>query len=429
MSERYGRSEELLKRAERSIPLGTQTFSKSKTQFPFGVSPYYATRAKGARLSDADGNEYIDFINSLASVTLGYNDPDVTAAVQAQLERGVIFSLPTELEIDVAEQLIDMVPCAERVRFGKNGSDATAGAVRIARAFTGRDRIAVCGYHGWQDWYIGSTARNKGVPAATRELTHRFEYNDLDSLDRLFHGHRDQIAAVILEPMNVVEPKPGFLEGVAEMARSRGAVVIFDETITGFRFANGGAQELFGVTPDLATLGKGLANGFPLSAVVGRADIMAEMEEVFFSFTMGGETLSLAAASAALRKVKNEPVVEKLRRTGVAILEGTRERIWRHGIDSFLSMSGHPSWTFLQFSDANGCSMWEIKTLFMQEVLQRGILTHGTHNVSYAHSEQDVDRLLEVYDQVFPILREAVVDGAMRQYLRCKPLEPLFRVR
>ena len=429
MSERYGRSEELLKRAERSIPLGTQTFSKSKTQFPFGVSPYYATRAKGARLSDADGNEYIDFINSLASVTLGYNDPDVTAAVQAQLERGVIFSLPTELEIDVAEQLIDMVPCAERVRFGKNGSDATAGAVRIARAFTGRDRIAVCGYHGWQDWYIGSTARNKGVPAATRELTHRFEYNDLDSLDRLFHGHRDQIAAVILEPMNVVEPKPGFLEGVAVMARSRGAVVIFDETITGFRFANGGAQELFGVTPDLATLGKGLANGFPLSAVVGRADIMAEMEEVFFSFTMGGETLSLAAASAALRKVKNEPVVEKLRRTGVAILEGTRERIWRHGIDSFLSTSGHPSWTFLQFSDANGCSMWEIKTLFMQEVLQRGILTHGTHNVSYAHSEQDVDRLLEVYDQVFPILREAVVDGAMRQYLRCKPLEPLFRVR
>lgn len=429
MSERYGRSEELLKRAERSIPLGTQTFSKSKTQFPFGVSPYYATRAKGARLWDADGNEYIDFINGLAAVTLGYNDPDVMAAVQAQLDLGVIFSLPTELEIDVAEQLIDMVPCAERVRFGKNGSDATAGAVRIARAFTGRDRIAVSGYHGWQDWYIGSTARNKGVPAATRELTHRFEYNNLDSLDRLFRDHQDQLAAVILEPMNVVEPMAGFLEGVAEMARNRGSVVIFDETITGFRFANGGAQEFFGVTPDLATLGKGLANGFPLSAVVGRADIMAEMEEVFFSFTMGGEALSLAAASAALRKIKNEPVVEKLRRTGVAILEGTRERIRRHGLESFLSTSGHPSWTFLQFSDANGCSMWEIKTLFMQEVLQRGILTHGTHNVSYAHSEQDVDRLLEVYDQVFPILREAVMDGAMRQYLRCKPLEPLFRVR
>jgi glutamate-1-semialdehyde 2,1-aminomutase len=267
------------------------------------------------------------------------------------------------------------------------------------------------------------------VPAATRALTHRFDYNDLESLDRLFRDRRDEIAAVILEPMNVADPKPGFLEGVAETARRHGAVLIFDETITGFRFANGGAQELFGVTPDLATLGKGLANGYPLSAVVGRADIMAEMEEVFFSFTMGGEALSLAAASAALRKVKQEPVVEQLLRTGISILAGTRERITRHGVGSFLNASGHPSWTFLQFSDSNGCSMWEIKTLFMQEVLARGVLTLGTHNVSYAHSEGDVARLMTVYDEVFPILREAVVDGAMKQYLRCKPLEPLFRVR
>ena len=170
MSERYRRSEELLARAEQTIPLGTQTFSKSKTQFPYGVSPFYATRAKGSRLWDADGNEYIDFINSLCSVTLGYNDPDVTAAVRAQLDEGVIFSLPSELEIQVAELLVDLVPCAERVRFGKNGSDATAGAVRVARAFTGRDRVAVCGYHGWQDWYIGTTSRNAGVPASLSSI-------------------------------------------------------------------------------------------------------------------------------------------------------------------------------------------------------------------------------------------------------------------
>jgi len=429
MSERYRRSEELLARAERTIPLGTQTFSKSKTQFPYGVSPFYAARAQGSRLWDADGNEYIDFICSLASVTLGYNDPDVTAAVRAQLENGVIFSLPTELEVQVAELLVELVPSAERVRFGKNGSDATAGAVRVARAFTGRDRVAVCGYHGWQDWYIGSTARNKGVPTATRALTHRFDYNSLDSLDRLFREHPGEFAAVIMEPMNFAEPVPGFLAGVAELTRKNGAVLVFDEIITGFRVANGGAQELLGVTPDLTCLGKGIANGYPLSAVVGRADIMALMEEVFFSFTMGGEALSLAAAAAALSKVKREPVVDTLRGTGQKILDGTRERIARHGVGGFARTSGHPSWTALQFTDTPTCSQWEIKTLFMQEVQARGILSLGTHLVTYAHSTDDVARLLQVYDEVFPILREAVEEGAMKQYLRCAPLQPLFRVR
>ena len=429
MSERYRRSEELLARAERTIPLGTQTFSKSKTQFPYGVSPFYAARALGSRLWDADGNEYIDFISSLCSVTLGYNDPDVTAAVGAQLEKGVIFSLPTELELQVAELVVELVPSAERARFGKNGSDATAGAIRVARAFTSRDRVAVCGYHGWQDWYIGSTARNRGVPAATRALTHRFDYNDLDSLDRVLREHPNEFAAVIMEPMNVAEPAPGFLAGVAELTRKNRAVLVFDEVITGFRFANGGAQELFGVTPDLTCLGKGIANGYPLSAVVGRADIMALMEEVFFSFTMGGEALSLAAAAAALTKLKREPVVDTLRRTGQKILDGTRERIARHGIGGFARTSGHPSWTFLQFVDMPNCSQWEIKTLFMQEVQARGILSLGTHNVTYAHSDDDVARLLRVYDEVFPILREAVEEGAMKQYLHCRPLEPLFRVR
>ncbi len=429
MSQRYRRSEDLLARAELTIPLGTQTFSKSKTQFPLGVSPFYAARAQGSRLWDADGNEYIDFINSLAAVTLGYNDPDVTAAVRRQLDDGMIFSLPHELEIEVAEILVEMVPCAERVRFGKNGSDATAGAVRVARAYTKRDRVAVCGYHGWQDWYIGSTLRNRGVPQATRDLTHRFDYNDVDSLDRLLTQHPQEFAAVILEPMNVVEPQAGFLEGVAERSRKHGAVLVFDEIITGFRFANGGAQELFGVTPDLTALGKGIANGYPLSAVVGRADVMQLMEEVFFSFTMGGEALSLAAALATMRKLQREPVTETIRRTGARILAGTNERIERHGIGKFARTSGHPSWTFVHFADTATCSQFEIKTLFMQEALSRGILTLGTHNVSYAHSSGDVDRLLQVYDEVFPILREAVEEGAMKQYLRCTPLQPLFRVR
>src|SRR6185312_4158210 len=224
MSERYRRSEELLARAERTIPLCTQTFSKSKTQFPYGVSPFYAARAQGSHLWDADGNEYIDFISSLCAVTLGYNDPDVTAAVRAQLDNGVIFSLPTELEVQVSELLVELVPCAERVRFGKNGSDATAGAVRLARAFTGRDRVAVCGYHGWQDWYIGATARHRGVPQAVRDLTHNFPFNDLQALETLFDTHAGEFAAVILEPMNVVAPAAGYLEGVRDLAHKHGAL-------------------------------------------------------------------------------------------------------------------------------------------------------------------------------------------------------------
>ncbi|HUE19460.1 MAG TPA: aminotransferase class III-fold pyridoxal phosphate-dependent enzyme, partial [Stellaceae bacterium] len=278
MSERYKKSEELLQRALRVIPLGSQTFSKSFTQYPLGVSPYFIQRGKGGHVWDVDGNEYVDFVNGLCAVTLGYDDADVTRAVKAQLEDGVIFTLPHPLEMQVAEAIVDMVPCAEMVRFGKNGSDVTAAAVRLARAFTGRDHVAVCGYHGWQDWYIGSTARNRGVPEAVRRLTHGFTYNDLESLKRVLTEHSGDVAAVILEPMNSQAPKDGFLEGVKELAHRHGALLVFDEVITGFRFANGGAQEFFGVTPDLACFGKGVANGYPVSAIAGRADIMKLME-------------------------------------------------------------------------------------------------------------------------------------------------------
>ncbi len=429
MTARYARSEALLDRARRTIPLGAQTFSKSITQFPLGVSPYFAERAQAGHVWDADGNRYIDMVNALAAVTLGHCDPDVTAAVTEQLGRGVIFSLSSALEADVAEAICEMVPCAEAVRFGKNGSDATAGAVRIARAFTGRDRVAVCGYHGWQDWYIGATARNKGVPAATRALTHTFAYNDLTSLDAVFAAHPGEVAAVMLEPMNIADPAPGFLEGVAERARAAGAVLIFDETITGFRFAAGGAQARFGVTPDIATFGKGLANGYPLSAVAGRADVMAEMEEVFFSFTMGGECLSLAAAKAVLDKLRREPVLETIAGRGARLKAGLADLIATHGCGAFAGVAGDPSWSFFTLADAPTASAFELKTLFLQEVFARGLLTLGTHNLSYAHSDADIADTLAVYDAVLPALKAAAEDGALRQLLRCEPLEPLFKVR
>lgn len=424
----FTKSQEMLTRAERVIPLGSQTFSKSRTQYPYGVSPYFITRASGSRAWDVDGNEYIDFVSSLCSVTLGYQDPDVTDAVARQLQDGVIFSLPHLVETEVAELICEMVPCAEKVRFGKNGSDATAGAIRVARAHTGRDRVATCGYHGWQDWYIGSTARHKGVPKATRDLTHGFAYNQLESLRAVLEAHPGEFAAVILEPMNVVEPEPGFLEGVKSLAHEHGALLVFDETITGFRYANGGAQELFGVIPDLATFGKGLANGYPVSAVAGRADVMKQMEDVFFSFTFGGEALSLAAAKATLLKLKREPVVATIAERGRELTAGLREVIAARKLGEVFSVSGHPSWTFMNIAASSG-PVFEIKTLLLQELFQRGILTIGTHNLSYAHSQDDIRALVAAYDGAMEVVKEALEGGDVRAKLRCEPLQPLFKVR
>lgn len=422
-------SEAYLARAEKVIPLGSQTFSKSRTQYPFGVSPYFVTRASGSRCWDIDGNEYIDFVSSLASITLGYNDPDVTRSVSEQLQSGVIFSLPHPLEAEVAELICEMVPCAEMVRFGKNGSDATSGAVRLARAFTGRDHVAVCGYHGWQDWYIGSTARRRGVPQATQDLTHSFVYNNLESLRALLEARPGAFATVILEPMNVSAPAPDFLQGVKDLAHEHGALLIFDETITGFRYSNGGAQQAFGVTPDLATFGKGLANGFPISAIAGRRDVMKLMEEIFFSFTFGGEALSLAAAKATLSKLRREPVVQTLAARGNAIIDGTRAVIERHELSDVFSVSGHPSWSFLNIRDARGATAFEIKTLWMQEMLQRGLLSVGSHNVNYAHSEADIQVLIDAYSDVLPMIGKVLQEGKLRAALRCEPLVPLFKVR
>lgn len=429
MSSRYEASQQHLARARQSIPLGAQTFSKSVTAYPYGVSPYFAARASGSSVFDIDGNEYTDFVNALASVTLGYADPDVNAAVTAQLAEGTIFTLSHRLEAELAELICEVVPSAEMVRFGKNGSDATTGAIRIARAYTGRDHVLMCGYHGWQDWSIGTTARNKGVPKATQELTHTFPYNDLAAFDLKLAELDGKVAAVILEPMNVVAPHPGYLEALKAKTHAAGAVLIFDETITGFRFALGGAQELLGVTPDLTTLGKGIANGFPLSAICGRRDIMMEMEEVFFSFTMGGEALSLAAGKATIEKLRREPVIESLRRQGHKIASGTRALIERHGLASTVSISGDPTWTFLLLKDAPTASSFELKTLLMQELHARGILMVGTHNMSYAHSDADVEQLLTAYDEVLPMLADAAYNGALKQLLKCEPLVPLFKVR
>jgi len=422
-------SEKMLARAEKTIPLGTQTFSKSKTQFPHGVSPFYATHGKGSKLWDVDGNEYIDFANSLAAITLGYSDDDINKAVKDQLEKGTIFSLPTELEIELSEKICEIIPCAEMVRFGKNGSDATAGAIRVSRAFTGRDHVAVCGYHGWQDWYIGSTQRNLGVPESTRNLTHNFIYNDINSLNDIFKKYPGQIACVIMEAMNISEPTNNFLHQVQDLAKKNGAVFILDETITGFRYDIGGAQKYFNITPDLATFGKCMSNGFPISAIAGRSDIMKFFEEVFFSFTFGGETLSIVASLACIKKYQEQNVTEFLKKQGEKIFNGVANIIKKNNSENIFDIKGHPSWSFFVIKDFNGYNSFEIKTLFMQEMISRGIITIGAHNISYSHDDNDINKLLKAYEEVMPIMVDAINNREIEKKIRCEFLKPLFKVR
>jgi glutamate-1-semialdehyde 2,1-aminomutase len=429
LENRYRQSTELLARACRVIPTGSQTFSKSLKHYPAGVSPLFLVRGRGSHVWDVDGNEYVDYINSLATINLGHGDPDVTAAVQEQLRDGVIFSLPHPIEMKVAEKMREMVPCAEMTRFGKNGSDATTGAIRLARAYTNRDHVLVCGYHGWQDWYIGATTRSRGVPKAVRDLTHTFAYNDIAAVDRLFREYKDQIAAVILEPMSTTLPKPGYLEELKELTHRHGAVLIFDEMVTGFRFAAGGAQAKFNVVPDLATFGKAMANGYPLSAICGKASIMNLMEEVFVSLTYGGEALSLAAALAAMTKIQREPVIETMHAQGAKVMSAVQRLISTHGVGHILSVSGSPTWGFVEFEDVGGYSKWQVKTLFLQEVLARGLLTMGLHIMSYAHTDADVLFLTQVYGEVFPLLKQAVADKMMARLLLTRPLEPVFKLR
>ncbi len=427
--ERYRHSTGYLQRALNTIPLGSQTFSKSMTQYPVGVSPLFIERGQGASVWDVDGNEYVDFISGLLSVLIGYCDPDVDQAVQKQMTSGVSFSLPHRLEMEVSELLVDTIPCAEMVRFGKNGTDSTSAAIRLARAFTGRDDVAVCGYHGWQDWYIGSTTRSMGVPAATQSLTHTFQYNNLESLQAIFDQHPKGIAAVMMEPMNVAYPNNQFLQQVKTLAHQHGALLIFDETITGFRFSRGGAQELFNVTPDLATFGKGMGNGYPISAVVGRRDVMKLMEDIFYSGTFAGETLSLAAAKAVIHKLHDGHLLENLHSNGRYLIDGLDKKIIEAGLQETLSVCGHPSWSFLTFKATKDHSDWQLKTLFLQEIFKLGFLTVGSHNLSCSHTREHIDQLLKAYGTVFKTLTKVHNGEPLKKYLSVEPLQPLFKVR
>ena len=429
MSERYFESESFLKFAESRIPLGSQTFSKSRTQYPVGVSPLFAAHAKGAHIWDVDGNKYLDLVNALAAVTVGYKNRKIDSAVRNQMKSGVTLSLPTKLEYEVAELIGELVPSAQMVRFAKNGTDATSGAVRLARAYTGRNVVAMCGYHGWQDWSIATTTRNGGVPKEIANLTKTFKYNDIQTLAEIFSEFPNQIACVIMEPMNSTFPQDNFLQKVRDLCNQHSAILIFDETITGFRLDKGGAQTLFNVIPDLSTFGKGIANGYPLSVVAGRKDIMREMESIFFSGTFGGELLSLTAAREILKMHQQDSIVPKLIDTGEYINTNLQELINKNEMSEILKLSGHSSWTFLNWTPTDSSSLDELKTYFLQEMFREGILVLNTHNISTSMRSREVSHLLEKYETVLARIRHALETGGVGKYLEVEPLVPLFKVR
>jgi glutamate-1-semialdehyde aminotransferase/spore coat polysaccharide biosynthesis protein SpsF (cytidylyltransferase family) len=422
-------SQAWLERAKKVIPGCAQTFSKGYTQYVQGIAPIFLERGKGCRVWDVDGNEYIDYVQGLLPNILGYAHGEVNAAAAAQLAEGHSFSLPHPLEVQLAERLTRLIPCAEMVRFGKNGSDATSGAVRAARAFTGRDRIACCGYHGWQDWYIGSTTRNAGVPKAVRELTHPFAYNDLAGLEKLLGEHPREFAAVIMEPFNFVDPAAGFLEGVKDLADRHGALLIFDEICVGFHFGLGGAQKLFGVTPDLACFGKAMGNGFPISCVVGRSDVMRIFNEIFYSFTFAGEVASMAAAMKVLDILEQTDALARIESNGRILQDGLNAMAREAGMSGQIRAVGRPQWSLLKFSDRDGADSPLVKNLFQQEAVKRGVLLLATHNVTAAHDGAAIHQTLEIYAEVVKTLAAWLGEADPARFLEGPMTQPVFRVR
>ena len=394
-----------------------------------GVAPVFLAKGKGCRVWDVDGNEYIDYIQGLLPNILGYAHEEVNEAVLLQLERGHSFSLPHPVEVELAERLTKIIPCAEMVRFGKNGSDATSGAVRAARAFTGRERIACCGYHGWQDWYIGSTTRNAGVPEAVRGLTHAFVYNDLESLRKLLGEHPGEFAAVIMEPVNFWPPAAGFLEGVKKLAHEHGAILIFDEICSGFHFGLGGAQKRFGVTPDMACFGKAMGNGFPIACVVGKADVMRVFEDIFFSFTFGGEVASMAAAMKVLDVLETTDALARIEVNGRLVQEGLNTIARDAGLQERIKCIGYPCWSLIKFLDADAKDSLLVRSLFTQECVKRGLLLLATHNMTAAHDPLAIEQTLKVYAEVCKTLARWLQESQPAQHLEGEIIQPVFKVR
>ena len=418
------KSDELYARAQRIMTPVTQTLAKGPGQYTKGVSPKYVKRAKGSHIWDVDGNEYIDFQMGIGPISLGYAYPRVDEAIKAQLEDGITFSMMHELEVELAELIHEIIPNAESIRISKTGADVCSAAVRVSRAFTGRNKVLCCGYHGWHDWYIGTTSRDKGIPQESKDLVSAFEYNNIDSLKALLD---DDVACVILEPFIFDAPKDNFLHEVTRLCRENGTLLIFDEMWTGFRVAVGGAQEYFGITPDLAVYSKAFANGMPIALLTGRRDVMQLFEQdVFFFTTFGGEALSLAAAVATIAEMREKNVPARLAEQGKKLKDGYNEIAAELDISQYTKCYGYDCRTIVTFDPSAGNGM-EIKAFVQQEMFKRGIMWGGFHNMCFSHTDADVAYTLSAYREVLPLLKEAIEAGDVASRLLGEPVEAVFR--
>jgi glutamate-1-semialdehyde 2,1-aminomutase len=380
--------------------------------------PYFAERAEGYELFDSSGRSYVDWVNGGGPVLLGYRHPAVEEAIVSQLAAGPMLTLMNSVEVEVASMLTEMIPCAEMVTFGKNGSDVVTAAVRVARAATGRQVILQFGIHGFHDWFTCLHRGAEGIPKILRSLVYPFPYNDLAALERLFDEYIGEVAAVVMEPMTVDPPVPGYLEGVRELTQRYGALLVFDEMVTAFRLGNGGAQELFGVTPDLSCGGKAIANGMPLSVLVGKREYMEYLPKVAYGMTFRGETLSLAAARAVLRTLCDEPVAEQVARTGAQLRAGYSAACAELGIHS--ALIGPDARMAFSFSADAAISSTEIQTAFLKECARNGVLTNGNILPSYAHDAEAIDRSIKGFQEALKSVGSVIQAGrkAVRKAFR-----------
>jgi glutamate-1-semialdehyde 2,1-aminomutase len=432
----FAASEEHTSAVQRLIPGGAHTYAKGEDQYPEGMAPVIE-RGAGCRVWDIDGNEFVEFGSGLRSTTLGHGFEPVMRAVQSQLADGVNFVRPHRLEREAAERMIELIPSAEMVKFGVNGSDATTAAIRLARAYTGRDMVAVCQQHPFfatDDWFIVTTVMSAGIPDAVRPLTVPFSYNDLPSLESLFDTHPGQIAAVVLEAETIEPPAPGFFAALRQLCDRHGALLILDEIITGFRWHERGAQFIYAIEPDLCTFGKGMANGFPLSALAGRREVMRlggyvdDADRVFLlSQTAGGQPWALAALLAVIDTYQREHIAEQLHGTGADLRIAVEEVVAEAGLSSYFQVRGRDCNLVYAARDGEGRPSQEFRTLVLQEFLEHGILA-PSFVVNAAHDPKAVRQVVDAVAELMPVYRRALEDG-VSTVLRGRPVRPAIRRR
>ena len=430
------RSDAYGKRLHSVVPGGAHTYAKGDDQFPEGLAPVMA-RGLGCRVWDVDGNEYIEYGMGLRAVTLGHAFPPVVDAVRTQLEYGTNFVRPSALELEAAESFLGLVAGAEMVKFTKDSSTANTAAVKLARASTGRERVAICADHpffSYDDWAMVVTPLRSGIPAGVADLTLTFRYNDLESVKDLLERHPGEIACFVLEPERSDPPQDRFLHQLQRLVREDGALLVFDETVTGFRWANGGAQSVHAIVPDLSVWGKAMANGFALSALAGRRDVMElgglhhDRDRVFLlSTTHGAEHVGLAAGIATMDVYRTEPVIDTLAARGERLRTGLNEAAAARGVDQAFTVFGKDSCLFYGTRDESGQPSQAFRTLFLQETIARGLLA-PSFVVSYSHDEESIERTIEIVDEALAVYALALRDG-IEQYLRGRSIQSVYRQR